>query len=152
MSDAGATQLSITRQLSFCAGHRLLRHEGKCAFFHGHNYKVDVELAPRAGGAVLDDVGRIVDFSVIKRRLLGWIDEHWDHGFIVSAEDENGIAALRAVEPTKMFVLPSNPTAENMARYLLEVVAPEVLGDLPVVVQRIVVWETDTSCATARST
>ncbi|NBW96525.1 MAG: 6-carboxytetrahydropterin synthase [Planctomycetia bacterium] len=149
MSDAGATQLSITRQLSFCAGHRLLRHEGKCAFFHGHNYKVDVEVAPRAGGAVLDDVGRIVDFSVIKRRLLGWIDEHWDHGFIVSAEDENGIAALSVVEPNKMFVLPYNPTAENMARYLLEAVAPEVLGDLPVVVQRIVVWETDTSCASA---
>jgi hypothetical protein len=36
-----------------------------------------------------------------------------------------------------------------MARYLLEVVAPEVLGDLPIVVTRIVVWETDTSCATA---
>ncbi len=149
MPASGTTQLSIMRQLTFCAGHRLLRHEGKCAFFHGHNYKVDVEVAPRAGGAVLDQVGRIVDFSVIKRRLLGWIDEHWDHGFIVSAEDTNGIAALKAVEPTKMFVLPHNPTAENMARYLLEVVAPEVLGDLPIIVTRIVVWETDTSCATA---
>lgn len=149
MPDPAATQLSITRQLSFCAGHRLLGHEGKCAFFHGHNYKVDVEVAPRDGGAVLDAVGRIVDFSVIKRRLLGWIDEHWDHGFIVWAEDANGIAALELVEPRKTFLLPANPTAENMARYLLEVVAPEVLGDLPVVVRRIVVWETDSSCATA---
>ena len=149
MPASAATQLSIMRQLSFCAGHRLLRHEGKCAFFHGHNYRVDVEVAPRSGGAVLDDVGRIVDFSMIKRRLLGWIDEHWDHGFIVSAEDTNAIAALKIVEPNKTFVLPYNPTAENMARYLLEVVAPEVLGDLPVVVTRIVVWETDTTCATA---
>jgi len=149
MPASGATQLSIMRQLSFCAGHRLLGHEGKCAFFHGHNYKVDVEVAPQDGGVVLDGVGRIVDFAVIKRRLLGWIDEHWDHGFIVSAEDENGIAALRHVEPGKTFVLPYNPTAENMARYLLEVVAPQTLGDLPIQVQRIVVWETDTSCATA---
>ncbi len=149
MPASGPTQLSIMRQLSFCAGHRLLGHEGKCAFFHGHNYKVDVEVASREGGAVLDEVGRIVDFAVIKRRLLGWIDEHWDHGFIVSAEDENGIAALRLVEPGKTFVLPYNPTAENMARYLLEVVAPQTLGDLPIVVKRIVVWETDTSCATA---
>ncbi|MFM8380268.1 MAG: 6-pyruvoyl trahydropterin synthase family protein [Planctomycetia bacterium] len=149
MPASAATQLSIMRQLTFCAGHRLLRHEGKCAFFHGHNYKVDVEVASRDGGAVLDDVGRIVDFSVIKRRLLGWIDEHWDHGFIVSAEDTNGIAALKIVEPNKTFVLPYNPTAENMARYLLEVVAPEVLGDLPIVVTRIVVWETDSTCATA---
>ena len=149
MPASAATQLSIMRQLTFCAGHRLLRHEGKCAFFHGHNYKVDVEVAPRAGGAVLDDVGRIVDFSVIKRRLLGWIDEHWDHAFILFAEDATALAAVRAAEPTKYFVLPWNPTAENMARYLLEVVAPEVLGDLPIVVTRIVVWETDTSCATA---
>ena len=29
--------------------------------------------------------------------------------------------------------MPANPTAENMARYLLEVVAPAVLGDLGVV-------------------
>jgi len=149
MPASGQTQLSIMRQLSFCAGHRLLGHEGKCAFFHGHNYKVDVEVAPREGGAVLDEVGRIVDFAVIKRRLLGWIDEHWDHGFIVSAADTNGISALALVEPGKTFVLPYNPTAENMARYLLEVVAPTVLGDLPIQVQRIVVWETDTSCATA---
>jgi 6-pyruvoyltetrahydropterin/6-carboxytetrahydropterin synthase len=144
-----STQLAIMRQLSFCAGHRLLGHEGKCAFFHGHNYKVDVEVAPRDGGDVLDGVGRIVDFAVIKQRLLGWLDEHWDHGFIVAAADTNGIAALALVEPGKTFVLPNNPTAENMARYLFDVVAPEVLGDLPVVVRRIVVWETDTSCATA---
>jgi 6-pyruvoyltetrahydropterin/6-carboxytetrahydropterin synthase len=149
MPASGPTQLSIMRQLSFCAGHRLLGHEGKCAFFHGHNYKVDVEVAPRDGGAVLDEVGRIVDFAVIKRRLLGWIDEHWDHGFIVSAADTNGISALALVEPGKTFVLPYNPTAENMARYLLEVVAPQTLADLPIQVQRIVVWETDTSCATA---
>jgi 6-pyruvoyltetrahydropterin/6-carboxytetrahydropterin synthase len=149
MPASGPTQLSIMRQLSFCAGHRLLGHEGKCAFFHGHNYKVDVEVAPRDGGAMLDGVGRIVDFAVIKRRLLGWIDEHWDHGFIVSAADTNGISALALVEPSKTFVLPYNPTAENMARYLLEVVAPQTLGDLPIQVNRIVVWETDTSCATA---
>jgi 6-pyruvoyltetrahydropterin/6-carboxytetrahydropterin synthase len=58
-------------------------------------------------------------------------------------------STLALVEPSKTFVLPYNPTAENMARYLLEVVAPTVLGDLPIQVQRIVVWETDTSCATA---
>jgi 6-pyruvoyltetrahydropterin/6-carboxytetrahydropterin synthase len=46
-------------------------------------------------------------------------------------------------------VLPWNPTAENMARYLLEVVAPNVLGDLGVVARRVAVWETDEACAVA---
>ena len=45
--------------------------------------------------------------------------------------------------------MPWNPTAENMARYLLEVVAPNVLGDLGVVARRVAVWETDESCAVA---
>jgi len=52
-------------------------------------------------------------------------------------------------EPTKYFVLPWNPTAENMARYLLEVVAPHVLAGLGVIARRVCVWETDEACATA---
>jgi 6-pyruvoyltetrahydropterin/6-carboxytetrahydropterin synthase len=143
------TQLSLVRQLRFCAGHRLYRHEGKCAFLHGHNYRVDIEVVGAGGGTDVDDVGRIVDFSHIKRRMLGWLDDNWDHGFVLFAEDAEALAAVRAMRPTKYFVLPWNPTAENMARYLLEVVAPAVLGDLGVVARRVTVWETDESCATA---
>jgi hypothetical protein len=39
-----------------------------------------------------------------------------------------------------------------MARYLLEVVAPGVLGDLGVVTRKVAVWETDESCAVATLT
>jgi hypothetical protein len=38
-----------------------------------------------------------------------------------------------------------------MARYLLEVVGPEVLGDLGVVAREVRVWETEESCAVATS-
>ncbi|MDA1040005.1 MAG: 6-carboxytetrahydropterin synthase [Planctomycetota bacterium] len=146
---SSTTQLSLIRQLKFCAGHRLYQHESKCAFFHGHNYRVDIEVVGQGGGAEVDAVGRVVDFSQIKQRMLGWLDTHWDHAFIVFAQDENALAAVRMVEPTKYFVLPWNPTAENMARYLLEVVAPEVLGDLGVIAREVRVWETDESCAVA---
>jgi 6-pyruvoyltetrahydropterin/6-carboxytetrahydropterin synthase len=144
-----ATHLSLIRRLSFCAGHRLFGHEGRCAFLHGHNYRVDIEVEAAGGGAAVDDVGRVVDFSLIKRRMLGWLDEHWDHAFILFERDETTLAAVRVAEPTKYFVLPWNPTAENMARYLLEVVAPHVLADLGVVARRVSVWETDEACATA---
>jgi 6-pyruvoyltetrahydropterin/6-carboxytetrahydropterin synthase len=143
------TQLALIRQLKFCAGHRLYRHESKCAFFHGHNYRVDIEVVPAAGGGEVDVVGRVVDFSLIKRRMLGWLDANWDHAFLVFEEDENALAAVRMVEPTKYFVMPWNPTAENMARYLLDVVAPNVLGDLGVVARRVAVWETEEACAVA---
>jgi 6-pyruvoyltetrahydropterin/6-carboxytetrahydropterin synthase len=81
--------------------------------------------------------------------MLGWLDANWDHAFLVFEEDENALAAVRMVEPTKYFVMPWNPTAENMARYLLEVVAPNVLGDLGVVARRVAVWETEEACAVA---
>ena len=149
MHEPATTRLSLVRQLRFCAGHRLHRHESKCAFFHGHNYRVDVEVVGAAGGADVDDVGRVVDFSLIKQRMLGWLDANWDHAFLVFEEDENALAAVRMVEPTKYFVMPWNPTAENMARYLLEVVAPSVLGDLGVVARRVCVWETEEACAVA---
>lgn len=149
MHDTGSTQLSLIRQLSFCAGHRLYRHESKCAFFHGHNYRVDIEVVGDSGGTEVDDVGRVVDFSLIKKRMLGWLDANWDHAFLVFEEDDNALAAVRMVQPTKYFVMPWNPTAENMARYLLEVVAPNVLGDLGVIARRVAVWETDESCAVA---
>jgi len=149
MPDSPATQLSLVRSLRFCAGHRLLGHEGRCAFLHGHNYRVEVEVEALAGGAEVDAVGRVVDFSLIKRRLLGWLDEHWDHTFILWEEDATALAAVQQAEPTKYFLLPWNPTAENMARYLLEVVAPNVLGDLGGVARRVAVWETEESCAIA---
>ena len=149
MHDSAITQLALVRQLKFCAGHRLYRHESKCAFFHGHNYRVDVEVVGSGGGTEVDAVGRIVDFSLIKKRMLGWLDDNWDHGFLLFEEDVNALAAIKMVQPTKYFVMPYNPTAENMARYLLEVVAPNVLGDLGVIARKVIVWETDESCAVA---
>lgn len=144
-SDSPVTQLSLVRQLSFCAGHRLLGHEGKCAFCHGHNYRVDLEVT----SDTVDAVGRLIDFSVLKRLFQGWLDEHWDHGFLLHEKDENAQAAFRLLTPTKWFTLPYNPTAENMARYLLEVVAEELLRETPVRATRITVWETDESYAVA---
>ena len=83
MHDPAVTQLSLIRQLKFCAGHRLYRHESKCAFFHGHNYRVDIEVVAAGGGVEVDSVGRIVDFSLIKQRMLSWLDANWDHAFLI---------------------------------------------------------------------
>ena len=116
--------LTIMRRIKFCAGHRLHRHGGKCEFFHGHNYVADFYVT----GDEVDDVGRVIDFADLKRLFKGWLDEHWDHGFVLNQADENGLAAVKIVEPCKYYVLPYNPTAENMAIYLLHEVCPQLLG------------------------
>jgi 6-pyruvoyltetrahydropterin/6-carboxytetrahydropterin synthase len=137
--------LTIMRRIRFCAGHRLYRHGGKCEFFHGHNYIADFYVT----GTETDDVGRVIDFAELKARCKGWIDEHWDHGFILSREDANGIAAARMVEPSKVYVLPYNPTAENMARHLLLDICPDLLAGTGVQAARVVIWETEEAFAEA---
>lgn len=139
--------LEIMKRIDFCAGHRLHRHGGKCEFFHGHNYVADFYVTADQ----VDDVGRLIDFAELKRRFKGWLDENWDHGFLLSQEDENGIEAIQRVQPSKYYVLPYNPTAENMALYLLDHVCPKLLQDTEVRVSRVVIWETANACAEASS-
>lgn len=137
--------LTIMRRIKFCAGHRLFGHGGKCENFHGHNYVADFFVE----GEEQDEVGRIIDFSVLKRRVKGWIDEHWDHSFLVHEADENARTALGMVKPCRLFVMPYNPTAENMAKYLLEVMCPEVLEGTGARACQVRIWETDESFAEA---
>ena len=131
--------LEIMRRIKFCAGHRLYQHGGKCEFFHGHNYVADFYVTSHD----VDSVGRIIDFAELKSRFKGWLDKHWDHGFILNKADENGLQAIKLTEPCKYYELPYNPTAENMARYLLEVICPEGLSDTNVQATRVVIWETE---------
>lgn len=137
--------LSVIRRIPFCAGHRLVGHEGKCAALHGHNYTAEFHVT----AAGVDSVGRVVDFAELKTRLKGWIDGHWDHGFVLWEEDAAAIDAIRSVEPHKVFLLPVNPTAEHLAEYLLRQVCPERLQSLGVVCTRVILWETGEAAAEA---
>jgi 6-pyruvoyltetrahydropterin/6-carboxytetrahydropterin synthase len=120
--EGGAT--TITRRLTFASGHRVMGHETKCAHLHGHNYVAEI----LAEADYLDSLGRVVDFSVLKDKIGGWIDAHWDHGMILFAEDHAALLAVAQfealMEPAgfkqKLYVLSSNPTAENMARELAQ--------------------------------
>lgn len=101
-------------------GHRVHGHEGKCRHLHGHNYRVHFTVE-----AELDEVGRVLDFSVIKEKLCMWLEDIWDHKFLVWENDPLS-RHLRDLDQTVVFV-PFNPTAENMAKFLVEVVGPAVL-------------------------
>ena len=137
--------LVLMKRIRFCAGHRLLRHEGKCANLHGHNYLAEFFVT----GDAVDAVGRVIDFADLKRRLKGWLDEHWDHSFILFDEDEQAIRAIKSVEPHRIYILPVNPTAENMARYLLDDVCPGLLEGTGARAIKVVVWESEDSYAEA---
>ncbi len=140
--------ITVMRKVQFCAGHRLLGHEGKCANLHGHNYLVEFHVT----GREVDELGRVVDFAVINKLFKGWIDDNWDHGFIVWDQDKNAIDALKQVEPNKIYQLPCNPTAENMARYLLTEISPSLIDNIEgydLQMTKVVVWETENAYAEA---
>lgn len=137
--------ISCVRKIHFCYGHRVLGHEGKCAHMHGHNGIVWIHARTKQ----LDSVGRVIDFSVLKEKVGGWIDRHWDHGFIYYYKDDE-MNSIFASNKHKCWYLPYNPTAENLAKYLLEKVCPLVLKDTDVEAFQIDFWETENCYATAR--
>lgn len=129
----------VTRRIQFCAGHRVMGHEGKCNNLHGHNWVA--MITAHADG--LDAVGRVIDFSVLKDRVGKWIDARWDHGFIVCTSDIEARRAMSAVAGQKIYLLPGNPTAENLAAHLLYHVCPSVLTGTRVTVVKVELWETE---------
>lgn len=114
--------ISATRYHDISCGHRVYGHESKCAHLHGHNYRVHFTV----GADRLDRVGRVLDFSVIKSRLCMWLEEHWDHKFLVWDQDP-WRDALAALDPTGTVYVPFNPTAENMAAWLVDTLGPIAL-------------------------
>ncbi len=135
--------LSIMRRFTFCAGHRLVGHEGKCQNLHGHNYTLEVYVT----GREQDEVGRILDFKALKNRVNDWLDENWDHAFVLWKKDQNGLDAIRSSEPHRIYELDTNPTAENMAIHFLNDVCPTILAGTGATAYKVRLWETEETCA-----
>jgi 6-pyruvoyltetrahydropterin/6-carboxytetrahydropterin synthase len=127
-----------TRRIEFDAAHRVLGHESKCRNLHGHRYAIEASF--EATG--LDALGRVVDFGVIREKLGAWVDENWDHATILFEKDRDLGKAISGVTGQNIFYLPDNPTAENMAAYLLGTVCPAIFSSLGVACVNIRLYET----------
>jgi 6-pyruvoyltetrahydropterin/6-carboxytetrahydropterin synthase len=108
----------------FSSAHQLKGYRGRCEAVHGHNWKVEVEVE----GEKLDDIGMLMDFSVIKKLLRDIIDP-LDH------------VMLNEIEPFRV----ENPSSELLARHIYG----EIKKGLPrgVAVARVVVWESENAKA-----
>ena len=135
---------TITKILEIDAGHRLKRHESKCARLHGHRYVFEVSVVADR----LDEVGRVIDFGCVKELVGGWLDREWDHRMLLEEGDpllfvldEPERAALDGV-----VVVSCPPTAENLSRLVYEK-ATELLAPRGVRVAGVRCWETPTCFA-----
>lgn len=157
--------ISAERYHDISCGHRVAGHESKCAMLHGHNYRVHFKCEAEPGSTALDDLGRVMDFSVIKAKLCAWIEENWDHKFLAFREDRamQMIAAALSVcsksaeemgNAAEIFErsivwVHFNPTAENMALFLLDTVGPTQLAGTGVRLVEVKVEETRKCSASA---
>ena len=130
--------ITCIRRIEFDAAHRVMEHESKCKNLHGHRYAIEAGFAANS----LDSLGRVIDFGVVREKLGAWIDENWDHTTILFDKDKELGKSISAVTGQKIFYLPTNPTAENMASYLLTEICPKLFSGSDVKCVSIKLYET----------
>jgi len=135
--------ITAERYHDISCGHRVVGHEGKCRFLHGHNYRIHFEVE----GEELDAIGRVIDFSVIKEKLCMWLEDNYDHKFLIW-ENDPLLDELQRITEESLVVVPFNPTAENIAKHLVTVVAPIQLEGTKTKLIRCKIEETQKCSAT----
>ena len=130
------SRIRVSRYHDLSAGHRIVGHSGGCSALHGHNYRITFTVE----GPRLNNLGMLVDFSVIKEKLCTWLDHEWDHRLLLWDRDPI-LDRIMDIDDRAVSV-PFNPTAENMAAYLVNVVGPEQLFNTPVYLVECRVQET----------
>ena len=114
-------RMRLDVEFYFAAAHRLPRYQGPCFRMHGHNYKFFIGLE----GEVDPATGMIADFGEVKQVVAEKVLARADH------------------QTLNDFL--ENPTAENIARWIWETLAPHLPG-----LVEVRLFEIPDSCVTYR--
>ncbi len=108
-------------EFQFAAAHRLPRYDGPCFRMHGHNYRMTVVVE----GDVDPRAGMVADFGQVQ----ALVQEH-----VLARTDHRTLNDLL-----------ENPTAENIARWVHETLAPRLEG-----LVEVRLWEIPGCCVVYR--
>ena len=110
---------------SFSAAHSLRGYQGKCEELHGHNWKVEAQIAAET----LDNLGMVIDFKVLKHKIYHII-QRLDHKHL------NDIPPFDTL----------NPSSENIAFYIFQELK-KLFTHERIIITKVTVWESDDSAA-----
>lgn len=115
----------VTLKDTFSSAHSLWDAQGKFEDLHGHDFKVEVDVARQE----LDGIGVVADFLEVKKKLKEVL-HRIDHAFLNELPEFRG----------------KNTSVENVAHFIYEELSRH-LGK-GVAVKRVTVWETEDAGAT----
>lgn len=118
--------ISIRKNFSFEASHKLPYHKGACAELHGHSYKLEVEVTYRGliKGRADHLKGMVTDFGDLTKVVNEMVIETHDHKHLNTIYE--------------------NPTAETMVERIAHDIQKGLRNRDPgVVVIKVVLWETE---------
>jgi len=101
------------------SAHQLRGYQGKCENFHGHNWKIRLEVTRDC----VDEIGLAVDFAELKK-ILNSVLEKYDHVMLNELPEFSQ----------------TNPTSENLARIVFQQ-CKEALADFQIKMKAVTVWE-----------
>jgi 6-pyruvoyltetrahydropterin/6-carboxytetrahydropterin synthase len=127
---ANGPRFTVRVSARFEAAHFLREYRGISEPLHGHSYKVEADLASRAGGVDADAIA--VDF-VSARHKLEALAKRLDYGCI------NDVPPFDRI----------NPSAENIAEWFARELGNAVAGE-DAVIQSVTIWEGPVNSVTFR--
>ena len=131
--------MQITKEFTIDLAHRLTNHPSKCINVHWHTYRIQVSVR----GDIKEN-WMVMDFGEFKK-IKSRCDENWDHSYLYKVGDE--VWEFLKEKWYRVFSFGVEPTAENMAIFLKQIVAIEF--DLLEEDVTIRMYETPTSYAQA---
>ena len=118
----------VSRVSYFSAAHFLRNYKGKCENLHGHNWKVEATVS----SSKLNELGMVIDFSELKK-LIKEVLKELDHTCLNDLE----------------YFRKNNPSSEEISRYIFNKLKPEI-SERNCSLEKVKVWETESSCAIYR--
>ncbi|MGB4499289.1 MAG: 6-carboxytetrahydropterin synthase [Methylococcaceae bacterium] len=131
---------TITKEVYFCYGHRLMNHGGKCRHLHGHSVKAAISISHDD----LNDQSMVCDFSDVKDCVENYVNTQLDHNFLLHKDDPIIPALIQNNE--RFMVLDEHPTAEVLSKMLFN-----HLQENGFKVSEVTLWETASASANYRA-